>query len=131
MRIKSRQNDRSEGIYKFPKENIQSIEIENYINYKWQGAILGFEVLPIALLFIAASSANAEAGGLAILLIPVFLNFVIFGASTPSPPGVEDPFQSEQLLELRKYARFPQGLNEDQLKPFLSIYNQDKIKIIQ
>ena len=128
MQIKSGQKDRTEGIYKFPRKNIQHIKIEDYVNYKWQGAIFGFEVLPIVLLFIAASAADAEPGGLAILFIPVLINYAIFAASTPSPPGVEDPFQTEQLVELRKYSRYPQGLNEEQLKFLLSIQKQDKIQ---
>ncbi len=129
MQIKSGQKNRTEGIYKFPRDEIQYIKIEDYVNNKWQGAILGFEVLPIVLLFVAASAADAEPGGLAILFVPVLINYAIFAASTPSPPGVEDPFPTEQLVDLRKYSRFPQGLNEKQLKSFLSIHNQDKIKV--
>ena len=128
MSIKSGQKDISAGIYHFPKDKIQYIKIEDYINYKWQGAILGFEVLPIVFLFIAASAADAEPAGLAILFIPALINYAIFAASTPAPPGVEDPFQTEQLVELKKYSRFPQGLNNKQLKSLLSIHNQDKIR---
>ena len=42
-----------------------------------------------------------------------------FASSTPSPSGIEDPFYAEQLSELRKYARFPQGLDESQFKSYL------------
>ena len=128
LQINSGSINLTAGIYTIPIDNIQYIKIEDYINYKWQGAIFGFEVVPILLLIIAAASADAEPAGLGLLLVPVLLNYVIFAASTPAPPGVENPFQSEQLIELRKYARFPQGLTEDQLKSFLSIHNQDQLK---
>jgi hypothetical protein len=128
MIIKSGQNNISGEIYNFPKDNIQYIKIEDYVNYKWQGAIFAYEVVPILLLFVAASAADAESpGSLAILFVPALLNFLGFAASTPDPPGVVDPFQSEQLFELKKYSRFPQGLNDGQLKSLLSIHNQDKI----
>ena len=132
MQIKSGQNDKNEGIYKFPRNKIQYIKIEDYVNTKWQGAILGFEVVPIVLLFIAAAAADVESpAGIAILFIPVLINYAIFAASTPAPPGVQDPFPTEQLVELKKYSRFPQGLNEELLNSFLSINNQDKIEVIE
>jgi hypothetical protein len=128
--IKSGQKDISGVVYNFPKDNIQYIKIEDYINYKWQGAILGFEVVPILLLFVAATAAEVDSpGGLAILFVPVLLNYIGFAASTPDPPGVVDPFQSEQLVALRKYSRFPQGLNDRQLKSILSTINQAKIPL--
>ena len=96
MHINSGQKSINEGIYKFPRDQIQYIKIEDYVNTKWQGAILGFEVVPIVLLFIAAAAADVESpAGIAILFIPVLINYAIFAASTPDPPGVTDPFLAE------------------------------------
>ncbi len=130
MRMDSGQTGISDDIYSFPIDKIQYIKIDNYTNYKWQGAILGFEVVPILLLFLTATvSGVGEPNHIAILLLPLLVNYGIFAASTPAPPGVEDPFPAEQLLELKKYSRFPQGLTEEQLQSLLSIQKQDKIKI--
>ena len=105
------------------KFGIQSTQAANTSNSSLQ---------PIVLLFIAAAAADVESpAGIAILFIPVLINYAIFAASTPAPPGAQDPFSAQKLAELRKYARYPQGLNQNQLNSFLSINNQDKIKVIE
>ena len=130
MFVQSGSKELSRGIYTFSCNNIAHIKIEGYVNYKWQGALLGFEVLPILLLIgVAAASGVDSPGSIAILFVPVFLNYLGFAGSTPSPPGVDDSFSSEQLSELSKYSRFPQGLNKNQLELLMFSLEVEEIRL--
>ena len=119
-------------IYRFPKDKIQYLEVENYINKGWQGSILTYEVLPVVLLIIAASAANADSPEVvAVLLLPALINYGIFAAATEDPPGVVAPFETDKFIALRKYSRFPQGLTDRQLNALLSIHNQNTILLAE
>lgn len=109
--------------------DLRSIAIRGYTNKKWIGAIIAFEVVPAALFAIAAASADADGMGTAIgiMSLPVLLNFAVFSASTPPTPGVKNFYSTGQSKRLRKYARFPQGLTQDQLKQLLEESKQDEI----
>ena len=108
--------------------DLRSIAIEGYTNKKWVGTIIAFEIIPAALFAIAAASADAEVGtALGIMSLPVLLNFAVFSASSPGKPGVKNFSSADQLKKLNKYARFPQGLTQDQLKQLLKESKQEEI----
>jgi len=131
MQLETNEEKGKTGIYKFPNNTIQYIAIKDYINTKWKSAILYYEVVPIGLLIVSAATADADSpASVAVLLLPALINYAIFAASTPSAPGVEDPFSAKQVNELRKYARFPQALDEIQFKSYLSMHNQDDVKLV-
>jgi hypothetical protein len=106
-------------------DDLESITIKGYSNRKWTGAVIGFEVVPAILLGLAAGIADSDITGEVFLIsaIPPLLNFIAFEASTPKPPKFEYPITAERLKDLKKYARFPQGLTTEQHKRFLQIGN--------
>lgn len=127
--VKSQVIDRAK-IYEIFIHDLNSVKIKSYSNKKWQGSIVAFVVIPSLILSItAASSGGAEFGSvMAPLSIPILLNFLLFSATTPPPPGVQEPISPEHLAELQKYARFPQGLTVDQLNQLLAINNQSRVE---
>jgi hypothetical protein len=115
-------------IFEIDLHDLKSITIKGYTNKKWVGALVAFEVIPTVLFGIAAASTGADVGqAFGIMSLPVLLNVIVFSASTPSVPEVNIPSSADQLKTLSKYARFPQGLTEDQLKQLLENSKQDKI----
>lgn len=105
--------------------DIYEIDIEGYSNRSWVTPLILFQAVPTVLLTIAASEADADVG-IALLVFggATVLTYVALEASTPAPPGGSQPFTEESIDELRKYARFPQGLNPDQLQQRLRRYKQ-------
>lgn len=111
---------------------ITSFKIEGYSNKKWILSVVLFEVVPAALLTIAASIAEADVGGvLAISSIPAILTTSLYLGSTPASPHLTERDMLYKLKEFSKYARFPQGLNDDQLNSFMKIYGITEIKAIK
>ena len=111
---------------------LNSIKIEGYSNRKWIPALIAFEVIPTVLLDIAAASEDAAAGGFMLVFsIPTAINAAIFAASTPKTPGIEARISSRELEELRKYARFPQGLTPAQLDLLLLVNGQSEMRILK
>ena len=111
---------------------ITSFKIEGYSNKKWILPVVLFEVIPALLLTIAASSAEANSGAvLAISSLPAIITTSLYLISTPSPPHLTEREMLYKLKEFSKYARFPQGLNDDQLDSFMKIYGITEIKTIK
>ena len=101
--------------------DVQSITVKGYVNRRWIGAVIAFELVPSVLLAAAASAAEAEAGTAFLIgAVPTFLTFVAFAASTPSPPQFQAPFTPEKVEQLKAYVRFPQGLTPRQLEQLLA-----------
>lgn len=107
-------------------ENIQSVEIKNFYDKSWLFPLVALEGIPTILLTIAAANAGTNAGGIfAVFLIPTGVTFMVFEASTPSQPFFV--LESAMMLkkDLRKYARFPQGLTSDQINQLLNAYKAE------
>jgi len=99
---------------------VRDVTVRGYQNHIWQPMVLLFEVAPAIVLGMVASGGYADAWGVAaIALIPAVVNSIAFATSTPAPPWVEGPLTPALADSLRKYARFPLGLEEDRLKRFL------------
>ena len=98
-------------------DRVLSVEVNGYSNHGWVLPVLLFEGLPPILLAAAASSADgADAGAVAAVgSIPLVLTLILFEVGQPSAPKVESPVMSEERTRLRTFARFPQGLTDDQL----------------
>ena len=108
------------------------IEIKGYSNRQWIPALIAFEVIPTLLLGLAAASVDAEASEIMLIVsIPTVINLAIFAASTPAPPRFERPFTPEKLEELRKFARFAQGLTDAQLEQLLFVNKQSKVRLLK
>lgn len=117
---------RFKGLYGVETSNVQRIMIHGYSNKRWVAGVLLFEVVPTVLIAIAASAAGADPAGVLFLLsLPVAVNVAIFSASTPSAPEFEGKLVTS--LEIRKYARFPQGLNSNQLESLLQANRQTEV----
>jgi hypothetical protein len=114
-------------------EDLASVKIEGYSNNRWKWSLVAFEVVPTVLMGVAMAQAEAENIGpaLCILSLPTLLNLAIFSSSTPPSPGVELPLTKEKLEELKKYARFPQGLSGDQFDRLLRMNSQDRVRKIK
>ncbi|MCH7573893.1 MAG: hypothetical protein IIA59_02095 [Candidatus Marinimicrobia bacterium] len=112
--------------------DLDFIEIKGYSNRKWIPMLIAFEVVPTLLLGIAAASVNAEVLPImAIFSIPTVINLAILAASTPASPRFERPFTPEKLEELRKYARFAQGLTAAQLEQLLFVNKQSEVRLLK
>ena len=110
------------------------IEIKGYSNRKWIPALIAFEVVPTLLLGIAAASPDSFVEVLpfmAMSSIPTVINLAILAASTPASPRFERPFTPEKLEELRKYARFAQGLTAAQLEQLLFVNKQSEVRLLK
>ena len=108
------------------------IEIKGYSNRKWIPALIAFEVVPTLLLGIAAASDGVEPLPImAMSSIPIVINLAILAASTPASPRFERPFTPEKLEELRKYARFAQGLTAAQLEQLLFVNKQSEVRLLK
>lgn len=98
---------------------VRSIRIEGYSDKMWIAGVIGFEVIPAILMGIAAASVDGDTqGGLTvagILMVPAAVTAAIFAAATPKTPGAAEPLTIPKLESLRKYARYSQGLSQDQL----------------
>lgn len=118
------------GVYCISTSTLRSIEIDGYANRKWQASMLAFQIVPTVLLMISAGSVNSGNVGGAFLLfgLPTILTYLLFEAGTPEPPGAKAPLSESALDELRKYARFPQGLTSSQLTTLLEIHGQTEVR---
>jgi len=123
----------SKIIAKASISEIKSFKIEGYSNKKWIKSVLLFEVIPAVLLTIAASSVDSENFGsaLAIFSLPAIITTSLYLISSPSPLHLTEREVLYKLKEFSKYARFPQGLNDDQLDSFMKIYGITEIKTIK
>jgi hypothetical protein len=124
------QGERKREVASIYVSDIKSIQIEGYTNRSWLTWVLLFEALPSALFTIEAEVYDHEFSfwGFLILQIPTLLTYVFFEASTPPTPGAADPITPVQLVALRKYTRFPQGLTPTQMGKILELYDQKEIR---
>jgi len=89
--------------------------------------------MPPILLGIAASHEGAEnpLRGVLIFEFPAVASGLLLAFSSPDPPNIEGQFTAEKIEELKKYTRFPLGLNKGQLLQLAKLQGQQKIRIIR
>jgi len=113
-------------IYQLSYTDINQITIDGYVNKGWLPGVIVFNIIPAVLMMIAASSADAEISGTGVLILfaPPLLTLAIFSATQPDAPGHSSPFTTEQLNELKKYARYHTSLGDQQFRVILQKYGQ-------
>jgi hypothetical protein len=105
-----------------PIEEMKSITIQGYDGSGWVGSVLIFQVLPAALMFGAAASYSDEgSGALAVGLV------CAIPASEGETPQWTDKLPISEIDNLKKYSRYPEGLNQEVLSNLLKKYNQTGI----
>jgi len=114
-----------------PIKEIRSITIQGYDGDGWGGSVLIFQVLPAALMFGAAASYSEGSGAMVVGLIcaiPAALTALLFAGSDVEPPQWNNELSVSELENLKKYSRYPEGLNQSELTKLLKEYNQTVIK---
>ena len=114
-----------------PIEEMRSITIQGYDGSGWGGAVLIFQVLPAALMFGAAASYSDEgSGALTVGLVcatPAAITALLFATSEGETPQWTDKLPISEIDNLKKYSRYPEGLNQEVLSNLLKKYNQKGI----
>jgi hypothetical protein len=118
----------SGSVYALPYRDLQGTEVENIANNDWTYGILLMEVVPAILMGAAAASYGEGESFLPVtgaLLIPAALNALLFAGGTAETPAVNGAASPDAYRELRRYARFPQGLTPSQLQTFMASREQE------
>jgi hypothetical protein len=113
--------------------NIDSICIQGYSDRNWGKWIFYFEAIPGALMTIAVASYGKDANvGAAFMIfeIPALFTYLLFEATNLSAPSVSAPNLISNINKIKKFARFPLGINEFQMNKLLQKYRQKEIKRI-
>jgi hypothetical protein len=117
-------------IYAAPPYIFTSGEVQRYANRDWVLPFLIGQVLPVVILSVEAGaySANDAAffGYMAIFGIIPAVEYLILIAATDEAPGFERPLTVAELQFYRQYARYPQGLTDEQLGLLLQIRKQSQ-----
>lgn len=124
--------DRAERVYAIPLTSIRSLHISGYANREWLKSFLMFQIVPTAIFAIevAANSNDVDWGILFLVLgTPSLTTYVALEASTPDDPQIRAPFYD--LGGFCKYARYPQGLDRDQLSQLLKLYHQADVESLR
>jgi len=122
----------SPALVELPFGSTQSIEILGYSNEKWKTATLVFGLLPSLLLGVSASAAGNSAGESLVLVgvmaIPLLLSSALLSSGTPKPPNLTIPFSPADAAELGLYARYPMGIEGNQLRQLLARSGQEALQ---
>jgi hypothetical protein len=110
-------------------KDIKSIKIQGYDGGNWLTPVLLFQVLPTGLLVGAAASVENAAPGIALIsLIPAIVTSICFGTTETKSPEWHDELPLEEINSLKIYSRYPEAINEAQLKRLLKMYNLESVK---
>lgn len=113
-------------------KNIKHISVKGYNGSGWITPVLIFQVLPAALLAIAASSVkytNENNTLIAVILsIPALVTPIIFALTEGETPHWDDSMPLNEIKKLKIYSRYPLELSPTQMELLLKIYNQKKIR---
>lgn len=114
-----------------PIDEMKSITIQGYDGSGWGGPVLLFQVLPAALMFGAAASySEGGSGAMALGLvcaIPAAITAMLFATSEGETPQWTDKLPISEIDNLKKYSRYPEGMNQVVLSNLLKKYNQTGI----
>jgi hypothetical protein len=120
--------DKSEGhprIIEIASADLVSASIRGLANTKWIGFVIGLEVVPVAI-FVGELAAHTTwaLGGALLLSLPVILTTGLFATNRAGIPSFRVGMETVTAADMRKYARFPQGLSPDLLDELLRQYGQ-------
>ena len=127
--------DKSEGhprIIEIASADLVSASIRGLANKKWIGYIIGLEAVPAAI-FAGEWADNTKIGAEALLLsLPAILTTLIFATNRAGSPSFRtDGIGTMAAADMRKYARFPQGLSPDLIDELLRQYGQKEPVILK
>lgn len=111
-----------------PIDKIKSITIQGYGGSGWIGSVLVFQVLPAALLTVAATSVDSDNAGVGLIFaIPAVITAILFATSEGETPQWNNELPISEIENLKKYSRYPEGMNQEVLSKLLKKYNQTGI----
>ena len=111
---------------------MQSISVNGYTDRIWLVPVAILGVLPAVLMGIARDKYEPGTGWGAFLvcMIPAVVAAGIYEGATPAIPQAMAPFPGGELNNLRKYARFPQGMPPGGIPRMLEENNQRELRTI-
>jgi len=111
-----------------PIEEIKSITIQGYDGSGWIGSVLLYQAVPAALLTVAATSVDSDNAGVGLILaIPALITTILFATSEGEIPQWNDELPISEIENLKKYSRYPEGMNQEVLSILLKKNNQTGI----
>lgn len=116
-------------IYAAPPYIFTSGEVRRYMNRDWVLPFLLAQALPVVMLTTEAAALwdpGAFVYVLPVLSLVPFVEVMLLISATDDPPGFDRPLTLEELQFYRKYARYPQGLTEEQLGLLLKVREQSQ-----
>lgn len=121
-----------ETLIGYEMDSIREIRILGYRNNRWIAPWVVFQLVPPILLGIAASSESA--GGLAVwavFSIPALISGTTMGLGGTKNPAISKEFTPDKISELKKYVRYPLGLNDGQLNKIAEYHGQSGYRVHQ
>jgi hypothetical protein len=113
-------------------DGVSQITVQGYTNKRWILPWVGLQVVPPILLGFAASSVSED--GLAVwgfFSIPAVISGIFMGRGSSKKPEISNTFTPEKISELKKYTRYPLGLNDGQLRKIAESHGQQNYRVIQ
>lgn len=105
------------------KQDIASITIKGYDGESWFPYVLIFQVIPAALLTAAYVSVNKSDDATSVAfaaLAPAFVTSLFFAGSDVPAPEWNNKSPVDKFDDLKIYAKFPEGLSDEQLEQMLN-----------
>lgn len=121
-----------ESFIGFELDGVSHISVQGYTNKRWILPWVVFQVIPPILLGIAASTVSAD--GLAvwgITSIPAVVSGVTMGRGSSKNPVISNEFTPYKISELKKYTRYPLGLNDGQLRKIAESHGQQNYRVLE
>ncbi len=109
--------------------NLKSISILGFDGKNWGTGVILFQVIPVGLL--AAAAASVETNPLPVILIfgiPAIITSLFLSASDGVTPEWQSNNPVHNISDLKIYSRYPNGLNNLEVKNLLAQLKQKKIK---
>lgn len=114
--------------YRMKYKDIFSISIAGFNGDGWGTTVFLMQVVPAGLLAISASSVGTGALSVfAMSCIPAILTSLFFLSSEGETPEINFYTGSPEIDKMRIYARYPQGLNDEEMKALLKKSSQMNI----
>ncbi|MAT38171.1 MAG: hypothetical protein CL946_01060 [Ectothiorhodospiraceae bacterium] len=128
-------------VYALPADSLYRVTIEGINGRDWIPQIILFQAIPTLLFTLAASAwNNSEQDGVRSSVdvgemflsfaVPTAITWLLFEISTPPAPEASAPIDDEQIRNLVKYARYPQGMSEETMHAYMLRNPNAKISLI-
>lgn len=116
-------------LYYINYNNLKSISILGFDGKNWGTGVILFQVIPVGLLAAAAASVETDVlPVISIFGIPAIITALILSASDGETPQWHSDDPVHKISDLKIYSRYPNGLNNLEIKNLLAQLKQKKIK---